>query len=646
MNSRQKRLLGLLSKEVTPAKVFSEILKVSTRTIYSDLEVLEPVLLSKGYRLNRVAAKGISIIKDESLEKHSLEGISEITLSPIERKLDIFKRMLFEKEQLRVNRLALDYSISESSIRDDLNYIFENFLGKNACVSARANGKTFLQCDVDQELNTHIHLCQYIYVNEEGHSPFHNFYSVYKTLYSAEIVDACLETIEQVEKENIFFLGDHYRTNLLIVLIVLTFLNKDQKGDDTPLNKELIDYKTEYDSHIFFTITILEEIGKKLDIKFSDDDLNYLVKYLRGIRISTIHPDAHDKSINAVIGDRILESISSKLAVDLSTSQTIRSQLIIHINSMLYRIDNDVIIKNALTEKIQEEYKVLFNALWLVLNEEIRAYYPTKKISTHEVAFIVIYLQTLLTQQKKNKKILVVCPNGISTSQLIVNELKEVLPPFDVIEVSSMDRLGDYNVNDLDLIVTTVDLDLAFDNIVKISPLINSEDIRRVTEVYTTKVIKKEKENNLKFDEILFLLKKELIIIDDGKDLKKKNVLKEMSEKLEEHNYCTKEYYPSILERENIGPTIINEVSASPHGSPKFVNKSTLGLYISKNGIKWDQNSVKIAIFPCISQTDIGIARNLFTEIYNMLTNEALMEEIFNAKSFDDVFEILRGDKK
>lgn len=636
MNERQINLVNVLSINPKPVKYYAELLGVSVRTLHNDLKVVEKVLNNNGILLIKVPGQGIHVDKEpQFIDVDSVET----ELTPIIRQFDIFRKLLIDGDTLTYEKLSEEFFVSQSSIRNDLELIENSFLNSNTMKLIRDKKGTYLVGDYSQELETHLLFCQYIYINTDKITLSKTFYEVYSDVYGKEIVETCLSVIDRVEKKNIVFIGDHYRTNLLIILITMVHLKKKSPTHEAITIDEEV--KVSYDSHIFFTQTILANISKLTKVSFNKSDILYLVKFLRGIRISGELEKTVFDTKNS-LGAKIVNTISEKLKIDLSVSDSIKNQMIIHVNSMLYRVENDIVLKNELTSKIQEEYKVLFNSLWLILNEEIKERFEDKNISSHEVAFIVIYLQTLLSKQRSNKRILVVCPNGISTSQFIVNRLREILPPFDAIEVSSLDKLGNINSEDFNLIVSTTKQVPESDNLVIVSPIFNNNDIIRVSEVYNSKLTRKKEISKHDFNSILSLMDVNQIHIVDDKKFNKEELIECVVNKNIKEGYVDSKYLQAIYDREAMGSTLISEDSAFPHGSPSYVKNSILNLVVVKNGIKWDGSNIKLVFFPCISEADIAIVRELFSELYTLISDKKIVEQIVNSTSAEQVLKILK----
>lgn len=640
MNYRQKKLIRLLDNDAKTVSYFAKELSISKRTIHNDLNVIEPFLLERGYELVKKPGVGIYIIP----RADKVVNLSErkVLLSIPERQLAIFEDLLFRKRKVSLETLSEEYYVSVSSIRNDLSQIESNFLNSDTLKLVRDIDGTYLRGDEEATLRTHIKFCQHIYLNSEQQFSSDGFYKIFRRLYTCEIVDACLEAIEDVEHKNITFMGDYYRTSLLIILIVLTYRVKTLSHSDDFVS--VLSKTTDYSDTSEFSKSMLNNISNKLGISFIKDDCIFLNVHIKGLRMSVDESDENRKFEPTV--KKILDNISANIGIDISSHNKVEQQLIVHINSMLYRVNNDIAIKNLLTKEIKKEYMPLFNSLWVVLNQELKEYINGKTISEDEVAFIVIYLQTILSIESKNKRVLIICPNGISTSQLLLNKLRSILPPVDLIDAKSIAEAEEMDLSLFDFIITTTDHNLENDNVVRISPLLTNHDIGKITSYFNQKILIEDQEKVNYFPTMLKSIDVDAIFIEKKREGKsKEDILRIIHNRLVDLDYVEEEYYDSILERESLGSTEVGNYAAVPHGSPKYVKKSILAIYIFEENFKWDENQIKIVMLPCIVQKDIVELRELFSEILGFLGNTVLFNKVVESSNKEEMVNILKGVK-
>lgn len=181
----------------------------------------------------------------------------------------------------------------------------------------------------------------------------------------------------------------------------------------------------------------LSTLTEQLNVEFSEGDAQFLVEYLVADRIQ-IHNFEKIMEADRVIFEKILQKMEMLIYVQFSDNEEYRNNLLLHLNAMTFRLRKGLKLKNELLKQIKREFEMLFNLTWVVLESEADALHI--HISEDEVGFLVIHFQNFIDLQQRTKRILLICPQGIATSELILNRLRMVLPAFNAIETASTSK--------------------------------------------------------------------------------------------------------------------------------------------------------------------------------------------------------------
>lgn len=651
INSRQQKLYNILIEQIGVKTIteYAQHLGVSNRTIHGDIKRIELILIERGFELQKTPGVGIQVVKSKTgnRTKHNIKTPVDLQLTPKERQFQIMTDLLFSEEILTYQSLSEKYYISLSSLQNDFKNIRGRYLGKNtARIVSDSNGTRLVGTEenIRQSMIRYNEVCLDEFRHIDDYAGFIDFL---KKTYGEELVTACIDIINDFEEYNLKIIANHYRDNLLNVMIAIAYRASLCKYS-TDSSKNLVVNEV---THLFYSMLsrdILGRIAMTLNIEFLDTDYESFSKYLRANRIQYKESaQLQEKDIEDKV-QRIIIELSKSLNVDLSDDDFLRTQLLAHIQSMIFRLRNGITIKNPLLEEIKDEYRVLFGVLWVVLND---VFDSTKLVLTEdEVGFILIHIQTALDKKKKSKNVLVVCPNGISTSQLIVNRIRNLLPPLDIMETSSVDMAMSSDLTQIDFIVSTVPLDIEDKPVITISPLLTAEDVSRISRLYSQKLIgNEENESQLGgFNALSKYLSVETIEVRD--DLNHRNqVIEYMCDQLYKLGYVEREYKNALFNREMLGTTYLNSGAAIPHGDVKFVKKTHVALFISKNGFRWNEGNAKVAAFPCIKQDEIHLAKVILQDIYGLLKEKENIESLSICKDSESVIKLIEGgrhDKK
>ncbi|WP_067139839.1 PTS sugar transporter subunit IIA [Oceanivirga salmonicida] len=127
----------------------------------------------------------------------------------------------------------------------------------------------------------------------------------------------------------------------------------------------------------------------------------------------------------------------------------------------------------------------------------------------------------------------------------------------------------------------------------------------------------------------------------------KKSILKELFSGLANCNEVNdaKKCYDDLLERENLGSTGIGKGVAIPHAKTSGVDKIIMTIGISENPIEYnsiDNKEVKL-FFMFLAPTNLSQEYLiLLAKISRFIKEEKFREKLLNAKTKDEIGEILR----
>jgi len=105
-------------------------------------------------------------------------------------------------------------------------------------------------------------------------------------------------------------------------------------------------------------------------------------------------------------------------------------------------------------------------------------------MSEAEIQYIAIYLyKNALNTNEVNKKILIICATGKGLSSLLTTRIKRVFPNLIVIGSVSAYQIENFNFkNKIDFIISTIPIATKRYPVIKISPILALEDIRKIQE--------------------------------------------------------------------------------------------------------------------------------------------------------------------
>ena len=132
--------------------------------------------------------------------------------------------------------------------------------------------------------------------------------------------------------------------------------------------------------------------------------------------------------------------------------------------------------------------------------------------------------------------------------------------------------------------------------------------------------------------------------------LDKKSCLEEMVEFLYENDVIVSadNFFKAIMEREKLMTTGIGRKVAIPHARSPIVKEIQIAVYVLDNELEFntvDGEDVKVIFTIAVPENKKDEYMKVLSGISNFLRVDENRENIFNAKSKDDIFEILEGIK-
>ncbi|QXN87630.1 transcription antiterminator [Tetragenococcus halophilus] len=143
----------------------------------------------------------------------------------------------------------------------------------------------------------------------------------------------------------------------------------------------------------------------------------------------------------------------------LKDKKELLQKLINHFRPAYYRIKYNISVENVLYDRIRTEYRVLHNFVCESITPLEKFFQTT--ITDEEIAYITLFIGGHLVEKDSNDfeakmiKAVILCPNGISMSNLIERNLRELFPEFLFYPTNSIREYQDFRLPH-DIVFSTV----------------------------------------------------------------------------------------------------------------------------------------------------------------------------------------------
>lgn len=482
ITSREKSIIDLVMKtsgKHTPQSLAS-YLHVSVRTIQRDLKAVENILKSFELLLKRTTNDGLMIEgKNEHIFKlmQQLYYVHPTDETPEEKKLQLLIILLHEGSFFKIKVLAHQLGVSVTTLAsylDDLTNWLEKFtieLSRKRGVGVSITGN---------EANKRRALATYLLFH------FHEelLESLYILMKDMELEDSVLgyfppdylmiidELVNRMFEKGKMRLAD----NDYLGLVVHIAITLKRVESNFLLDEPIGEIEEEETTNAFQLMDQLcEELKSKLSIPLTKRDVQYLAVILKGSKLQDSETIAYDRIMLGQIIKNIIQDVSSQLHVDLTRDFSLFQGLFAHMEPSIFRLKHQTGLFNPLTAQIKKKYPVLFMAVRNSLEKEI----PDISFPDDEVAFIVLHFGSALLMNEEKPTIhgVVVCPTGIGTSKMLASRIKKEFQEINTIEVKTIKEMQQSNVDEYDIIISTVRLPFDEVHYILVSPLLSDEDI-------------------------------------------------------------------------------------------------------------------------------------------------------------------------
>ncbi|WP_261133999.1 BglG family transcription antiterminator [Bacillus sp. Marseille-Q3570] len=461
LDRRRAHLLSIIqqSNSPIPTKELVRKMGVSQRTIYYDLHHINHWLEEQHLdQIENIRGKGLYLPGNTraEVEVHHQEGYDgwQYQLSKQERELLIKATILLEEQDASMDRFMELTGMSRGTVAETLKSIKEELdrnelelhykPGSGYVLEGAEDSKRRMLSDVlsivlshKELVNVRNEILRMIQLGDEGTDQGKKE-SVKTLLYEAENELGLTLTDEMVE---------------ILSLQIFIMLKRNQLRKFfavDPEEKSVLQQTEIYQAAVHIT----KKLEEMWEVEIPDDEVCFITMNLLGSKVH--HDDFSRYAESELIG---LQQVVSRMISDFQTyacvifddRRGLEKNLISHIKPTYYRLKYGVKIGNELSESIQENYQDLFHLTKRVMLH--LEYYVGQPIPDEEVAYITLHFGGWLTKEKKQVetkyKAIIVCENGIGTSNMLKAQLENLITGLEVIGTLSMRefRKKDYNVD-------------------------------------------------------------------------------------------------------------------------------------------------------------------------------------------------------
>ncbi|MBQ7148627.1 MAG: BglG family transcription antiterminator [Pseudobutyrivibrio sp.] len=478
-------IINLLSaKQPMTDQEMADALGVSKRTILREADYVAEVVRDYNLTLVRKKGEGSFIEGSQSDKDAILNSIStkkELVVTDKVKRRNLLKlELLRNREPQKLFYFSNLFGVSEATISTDLDalesWAKECYIdivkkpGFGIMLSAsEKNYRLAMQRFVTETMRA-----------DDMEEVSDNIYSLMNEGILAE-VGTILSDIDEPYLRNIT--NDAY-VGLLVHLAVA--VERIQQG-------KFVTEET-YDASLDKGYDIAKKIGNTLEEAFSinipEAEINNILLHIRGAKFKY----SNDKGIESIIQadeligivEGMIEAIDSDYASEIKYEDDFITGLMVHLETALYRMKNDMPISNPLLPQIIAEYpevyqdckkasQVIFERTGLMPNDA-------------EIGYLCMHFgaaKEKIDSRKRKRRTVnigVICASGFGVAQLMMAKLKNQFANDDiVIKAYGFDEITEHIMSRTDFFISILEMEDFATDYIMVNPMLNQKDILQIS---------------------------------------------------------------------------------------------------------------------------------------------------------------------
>lgn len=486
VNIRQRHELRLLAERGTfDLERVAADFDVSVRSIRYDIDDLNNLLLDVADRgaivVRQKAAQLSSGVPRSAIMKLSFAGSRDYTVSPLsaqERVLLSVFTLCWLDGFTTIQRLADDYCVSRITVSRDMQKVCEYCEERG--LSFESNRGKGVRVRGDEKTRRHV-IAQA--VRDYGvlvgvHSGLE--IADYLKWFSAGELEHIAAIVRDAEAESSLCLDD-VAFEAMVVHIALSIM-RSQAQTEMPATTQTTLGLSKGSIQFRMADYIIRRVERDFGVRLPEAEHYYIEVHI-GARSSEASATGARDAVLEFMCMAAISEFSREVGVDLTNDTHLYDRLLQHITGSVYRKQEGLLLENPLRDELLEGYAehacVVREALiHSGLSQLI-------EMNDDEVTYTLLHFEAALVggdgERRSHANVVVVCSTGVGTAELLMAELRS---SFDMNLIASVPAHQAHSITSgsgIDLVVSTVRLDIDIPCVV-VRPLLREEDLERIAE--------------------------------------------------------------------------------------------------------------------------------------------------------------------
>lgn len=626
-DNRPAKILQYFRKNpVITISTLSAKLGVSERTIRNDIKQLNQELNGTAIIEGAKGKYGLHVFSVEDFYK-VYAGLTESDafLNSVRNRMAyIFGRLIRSEEPLLTDELAYEMNIGRTTLIADLKKLREELTEYNLEIVGKTSKGLVLhgkEADIRK------------YVLDVSYQQLYREYPL-----DEEIVEAITGTFRTYSLEK----SVQHNFEQFVTLMLDRFLTGHFIG-----KLESNHYRLGARDEFQIVESLINKISTLLDVEIPLEERIFVFLPIMGMRtpadISRMGPIKLDSNIQNLM-ERIIAKIRQEMNISLASNE-FTQEFLYHLMFMRNRLLYGIKLTNPLLEDLKRKYPLAYKMAGIASRIVEQEY--GLRVSEDERGYLAAYFGVFLTEndiQQREFKVALVCGTGRVTARLAAAQLKKILDSSTKMDFLSDEVVTSEMLADYDIVITTVNLQVACDRpVIRIHEIFDEQEIRHKIEKakYWDKIDVPVIDNNW-FVMTGFLDKNRFFHM--GGDMSYEEAVDYMVDRLTASGDLDEGFKERIHVRERKGTMVFGHSIAIPHTIQYVSDKLVLAIGVASEPIRCGENQVQVIFLlgvPENDEDDDSILIRIYDEIINLAQDEQMLKKIASARNFQSLLEAL-----
>ncbi|MFQ8664659.1 BglG family transcription antiterminator [Anaerostipes caccae] len=631
LTPRQAEILQYLTKtgEYARWKELALKFRVSERSIRNDSVCIRDYCREKGYLFERNSKKGIRIVARVD-EADQISG--EAVLSREERIYTILFELFWQPGFVTIEQLASKLEVSKNTAVSDIagleemlkRYSFELYRKPNKGIKLLGeehdirNGFWHVYYEINQSPRKEWYLKPLRRIGEE--------YQVRRILCLAESSMGITYSDVSREEAEICLAFCLKRISLGFCIEGGDF---QQEGPEERILKMLFPDRMQIGTPDLFYMGKILKSGKLLmDINHNDFE-NVELEY----RLFAV---------------TIIQECENELKVPLSKDEFLMKGLAVHLKIAMYRLRNQLVIDNPLMVDIQYRIPFIYEMVKKIIIKNQRNYQIVFPES--EIAYLAAYIGAAFEKSMQGAfvpEVIVICGWGTGTSSLLKARLSLQFPEIKIKAVIGKNQLDFYDLEQVDLIISTIPLKEKKIKSVIVNPLLDLKDMQKIKDnIYQISYEKEcrylmrrlQDKKQEERETLAGFIGQDLLFFEEAAGKEWRQIIKKMGKHLECRGCISEQYTEdAIASVDEWGPYMVFIPGiAFVHAGPEHVRIPGAALTVLDQEIPFgEEGNTYVKCIVMFAVEDEG--NRLLTDLVSILERGDNVRKLLEAETADDL---------